>query len=382
MTEDKRYNIPQEEEELEIDLMEYARKLWAARKLLLKVAGIAVIVGIIIALTTPKQYTVSVTLAPESSKSVGGGLSGIASMLGVGGLNMSSDADAFNVTLYPDVVASTPFIIDLLDTPVKQLEIEKDTTLAGYLKEGTSSSLIGSVMSLPFKAIGAVMSLFSSKEEEKEIQEIDPFQLTKEQNKTVEGLRKLIIANVDKKTGVTTVSVTMQDPLVCAIIADTVVVKLQKFITEYRVNKAQEDCKYWEQLNEERKNEYYEKQQRYARYSDANQGVIRESVKIEQERLQNEMNLAYQVYSNVATQLQMVRAKVQEAKPVFAVVEPATVPLKPSGTSRKMILIGFVFLAVSGVSAWILFGQDLWKNLKDGLKEEKTETKEEKTIME
>lgn len=381
MTEDKRYNIPQEEEELEIDLMEYARKLWAARKLLLKVAGIAVIVGIIIALTTPKQYTVSVTLAPESSKSVGGGLSGIASMLGVGGLNMSSDADAFNVTLYPDVVASTPFIIDLLDTPVKQLEAEKDTTLAGYLKEGTSNSLIGTVMSLPFKAIGAVMSLFSSKEEEKEIQEIDPFQLTKEQNKTVEGLRKLIIANVDKKTGVTTVSVTMQDPLVCAIIADTVVVKLQKFITEYRVNKAQEDYKYWEQLNEERKNEYYEKQQRYARYSDANQGVIRESVKIEQERLQNEMNLAYQVYSNVATQLQMVRAKVQEAKPVFAVVEPATVPLKPSGTSRKMILIGFVFLAVAGVSAWILFGQDLWKNLKDGLKEEKTETKEEKIIM-
>ena len=381
MTEDKRYNIPQEEEELEIDLMEYARKLWAARKLLLKVAGIAVIVGIIIALTTPKQYTVSVTLAPESNKSVGGGLSGIASMLGVGGLNMSSDADAFNVTLYPDVVASTPFIIDLLDTPVKQLEAEKDTTLAGYLKEGTSNSLIGTVMSLPFKAIGAVMSLFSSKEEEKEIQEIDPFQLTKEQNKTVEGLRKLIIANVDKKTGVTTVSVTMQDPLVCAIIAETVVVKLQKFITEYRVNKAQEDYKYWEQLNEERKNEYYEKQQRYARYSDANQGVIRESVKIEQERLQNEMNLAYQVYSNVATQLQMVRAKVQEAKPVFAVVEPATVPLKPSGTSRKMILIGFVFLAVAGVSAWILFGQDLWKNLKDGLKEEKTETKEEKIIM-
>ena len=89
MTEDKNYTpVPQEEEELEIDLMEYARKLWSARKLLIKVAGIAVIVGVIIALTTPKQYTVSVTLAPESSKSGGGGLSGIASMLGVGGLNM------------------------------------------------------------------------------------------------------------------------------------------------------------------------------------------------------------------------------------------------------------------------------------------------------
>ena len=85
------------------------------------------------------------------------------------------------------------------------------------------------------------------------------------------------------------------------------------------------------------------------------------------------MNLAYQVYSNVATQLQMARAKVQEAKPVFAIVEPATVPLQPSGTSRKMILIGIVFLAVAGAAAWILFGQDLWNNLRQGLSEKKEE---------
>lgn len=378
MAEDNKYNNFQEEEELEIDLMEYARKLWASRKLLLKVAGIAAILGVIIALGTPKTYTANVTLAPESGKSGGGGLSGIASMLGVGGLSMSSDADAFNVTLYPDVVSSTPFIIDLLDTKVKQLESENDTTLAGYLKEGTSSSLIGTIVSLPFKAIGAVMSIFSSDDDkENDNQDINPFQLTAEQNNAVNGLRKLVVANVDKKTGVTSISVTMQDPLVCAIVADTVVTKLQEFITGYRVNKAQEDCKYWEQLHEERKNDYYEKQQNYARYTDGNQGISRESVKIEQARLENEMNIAYQVYSQVATQLQMARAKVQEAKPVFAVVEPATVPLKPSGTSRKMILIGIVFLAVAGASAWILFGQDLWKNLKEGLKEEKTIEKKE-----
>lgn len=378
MAEDNKYNNFQEEEELEIDLMEYARKLWASRKLLLKVAGIAAIAGVIIALGTPKTYTANVTLAPESGKSGGGGLSGIASMLGVGGLSMSSDADAFNVTLYPDVVSSTPFIIDLLDTKVKQLESENDTTLAGYLKEGTSSSLIGTIVSLPFKAIGAVMSIFSSDDDkENDNQDINPFQLTAEQNNAVNGLRKLVVANVDKKTGVTSISVTMQDPLVCAIVADTVVTKLQEFITGYRVNKAQEDCKYWEQLHEERKNDYYEKQQNYARYTDGNQGISRESVKIEQARLENEMNLAYQVYSQVATQLQMARAKVQEAKPVFAVVEPATVPLSPSGTSRKMILIGIVFLAVAGASAWILFGQDLWKNLKEGLKEEKTIEKKE-----
>lgn len=355
MTENKEYmNAPQhqEEEEMEIDLMEYARKLWAARKLLFKVAGIAAVVGVVIALTTPKQYTVSVTLAPESSKAGGGGLSGIASMLGVGGLNMGSDADALGVMLYPDIVSSTPFILDLMDTPVSTIdEEEPDTTLVGYLKEYTSQSLMGTVISLPFKAIGTVVSLFSSEEEEEGNGTINPFQLTKEQSQTVEGLKRLIVASVDKKTGVTTVSVTMQDPMVAAILTDTVIVKLKEHITKYRVSKAEEDCQYWEQLNEQRKNEYYDKQQTYAQYVDANKSVVLQSVRIEQERLQNEMNLAYQVYSNVATQLQMAKAKVQEAKPVFAVVEPASVPLLPSGTSRKMILIGIVFLAVAGAAA-------------------------------
>ena len=376
MTENKNYtNFPQqqEEDEMEIDLMEYARKLWAARKLLLKVAGLAIIIGIVIALTTPKQYTVSVTLAPESSKSGGSGLSGIASMLGVGGFNMGSDADALNVTLYPDIVSSTPFILDLMDTPVSTIDEEQpDTTLVGYLKEYTSSSLMGTVMSLPFKAIGGIMSLFKSEEEVK-TDIINPFHLTQEQSQTVNGLKKMIVANVDKKTGVTTVSVTMQDPMVAAILTDTVIVKLKEHITKYRISKAEEDCKYWEELNKIRQDDYYMKQKKYAEYVDANKNVVLQSVRIEQERLQNEMNLAYQVYSNVATQLQMAKAKVQEAKPVFAVVEPASVPLQPSGTSRKMILLGVVFLAVAAAAAWVLFGQEFWKNLKEGLAEKKEE---------
>ena len=377
MTENKEYkNVPQyqEEDEMEIDLMEYARKLWAARKLLFKVAGIAVIVGVVIALTTPKQYTASVTLAPESSKAGGGGLSGIASMLGVGGLSMGSDADALNVQLYPNIVSSTPFILDLMDTPVKTIDEEQpDTTLVGYLKEYTSSSLMSTVMSLPFKAIGGIISLLKSEEEKVGKEVINPFHLTNEQSKTVQGLKKMIVANVDKKTGVTTVSVTMQDPLVAAIMTDTVVVKLQEHITKYRVSKAEDDCKYWEELYQQRQKEYYEAQEKYAKYSDANNNVILQSVRIEQERLQNDMNLALQVYSNVAAQLQMAKAKVQEAKPVFAVVEPASVPLQPSGTSRKMILVGTVFLFVAAAAAWVLFGVDLWKKVKEGLSESKEE---------
>lgn len=373
MTENKEYtqaHANQETEEKEVDLMEYVRKLWLARKTLFKAAGIAAVLGVVIALTTPRQYTVNVTLAPESGRS-GGGLSSLASMFGVGGMSMGNDADALNVLLYPNILESTPFILDLMDTPVKTIDEElPDTTLSVYLTEYTSNSLIANVISLPFRALGGLISLFVT-EEEQLPDTINPFQLTKDQADIVKGIKRLVVANVDKKTGITTVSVTMQDPMVAAIMTDTVVHKLKEHITKYRVSKAEEDYRYWEKLYQQHRQEYYEAQKNYAEYTDANKNVILQSVSIEQERLQNEMSLAFQTYSNVANQLQMAKAKVQEAKPVFALVEPATVPIKPSGRGRAMTVILIVFLVVAGTGTWILFGKDFLSQLKERLKEPK-----------
>ena len=373
MTENNNYtNIPEEEDDLDIDLMEYIRKLWIARKLLLKVAGIAAIVGVVIALTTPKQYTVNVTLAPELSNSKrNSSLSSIASMLGVGNMG-GVDTDALNVTLYPDVVASTPFIVDLLDTPVKTLnEADADTTLVEYMKKN-KGNLIGTVLSLPGRAIGGIKSLFMDEEEDGE-KVINPFHLTRDEYRSVKILRKKIIANVDKKTGVTSISVTMQDPMVAAIVTDTLLAKLKDHIINYRISKAQEDCKYYEILYNESKAKFEKAQEEYAKFMDANKNIILKSVQIEGERLNLEMNNAYNIYNQMSSQFQMGRAKIQEAKPMFAVVEPASVPLLPSGTSRKMILIATVFIAVAGAVAWILFGKDLWKKLKEVISEKEEE---------
>lgn len=373
MEEKNKYTTPSvEENETEIDLMEYARKLWSVRTLLLKAAGIAAVIGVIIALTTPHQYTVNVTLAPELGNSRrSSSLSSIASMLGVSGMNMGAESDALNVTLYPDVVASTPFMIDLLDTQVSTLdEEEPDTTLVEYLKTN-KGTLMGTVMSLPGRAIGAVVSLLKDKEATDSANLINPFHLTMPQFKSVQSLRSKITTNVNKKTGVTSLSVTMQDPMVAAIVMDTLLTKLKEHIINYRISKATEDCIYYEKLYEESKQNYYEAQQKYAKYVDSNKNISLKSVQIESDRLQNEMNLAYNVYNQMASQLQMGRAKIQEAKPMFAVVEPATVPLSPSGRSRKMILIVFVFLGVAGTSAWVLFGKDFWEKIKNNLKEEK-----------
>jgi uncharacterized protein involved in exopolysaccharide biosynthesis len=365
MSENKNYQHPDiqdpENDELEIDWMEILRKIIAIRKTLYKAAGVGVLLGIIIALSIPKQYTVTVTLSPEmGGDKAGGGLASLASSF-LGGAATSSSPDALNATLAPDIVASTPFILELFNTRVQTLDGKLDTTLVAYLDE-QQSPWWGYIKAAPGMAIGAIKSLFS--EEVDTVSVLNPFQLTEKEFEKVEGLREVLAADVDKKTAKTTISVTLQDPKVTAIVADSVVAKLQQYIIDYRIKKAKEDCAYLEELYKERQQEYYDAQSKYAHYFDTNRNIALQSVRAEQERLQNDMNLAYQVYSQVAQQLQVARAKIQEEKPVFAVVEPATIPLKPSGTSRKIILVGIVFLVICCSGMWELFGKEYWKKLK------------------
>ena len=120
-----------------------------------------------------------------------------------------------------------------------------------------------------------------------------------------------------------------------------------------------------EKLFKERQQEYYIAQKKYANYMDSHDNIILQSVRTEQERLQNDMDLAYQMYSQVASQLQVARAKVQEEKPVFAIVEPAVVPLYPSGVSRKVYVLSLIFLSVCIVIFWNLFGKDFLNKFKE-----------------
>lgn len=365
MSENKNYQHPDiqdpENDELEIDWMEILRKIIAIRKTLYKAAGVGVVLGIIIALSIPKQYTVTVTLSPEmNGDKASSGLASLASSFLGGGASSSSN-DALNVTLAPDIVASTPFILELFNTHVQTLDGELDTTLVAYLDE-QKTPWWGYIKAAPGMAIGAIKSIFTEKVDT--VSALNPFQLTEVEYQKVEDLRKVITANVDKKTAMTTVTVTLQDPKVTAIVADSVVAKLQQYIIDYRIKKAKEDCAYLEELYKERQQEYYDAQSKYAHYFDTNRNIAFQSVRAEQERLQNDMNLAYQVYSQVAQQLQMARAKIQEEKPVFAVVEPATIPLQPSGTSRKIVLIGILFLILISTCIWKLIGSSFLEKIK------------------
>jgi uncharacterized protein involved in exopolysaccharide biosynthesis len=200
----------------------------------------------------------------------------------------------------------------------------------------------------------------------------DPTELTPGVARVVKKLSMSIGADVDKKTGVTTITVTMDDPLMTKQLADTVCSRLQVYVSNYRTKKATADYNYYVMLADEAHEELVKAQAAYARSVDYDRSVILQSANSEKERLREEASLANQIYSQMAQQRELARAKIQEEKPVYAVVQPATLPQRPVNSRAKRVLIwGFLggFLAV----AWYGFGADFLKKTRSEVKEKMEE---------
>ena len=363
MTEQNYNNIPEEQE---IDIMELISKLWKKRMMIIKWCVAGAIIGLVAGFSIPKTYKAGATLAPETEQRMGSGVSSIASMMGV---SLDNSVDAISVEMFPDVVASTPFIYGLFDLPVtfERKDSVITTDLLDYMLEYQKSPWWSYIVQAPFKALGWVMSIGKEKESDELPAELNPQNLPKKVRGVVKYFRENISVVVDKKTGKTEISLEMQDPLVVATVVEAVMENLKDYMSDYRTSKVRQDVENLSLIYEQRKQDYYAAQQAYAQYVDGNRSVALRSAQAESERLQQEMNLAYQVYSQIATQLEAARIKEQEAKPVFAVLEPVSIPNKKAAPSKAKLLVIFTFLAGCCSAAWVLFGEDYWKKLKENL---------------
>ena len=353
-------------EESSIDWQDLLSKAWRGKKFIITVTVVFMFLGLISALTMTRLYTSKVTLVPELGKSTSSSLSSLSSMLGLGGMTMGSSADAYHVTVYPEVVASTPFVAKMFDMRVTDPKKGIDTTLVGYLTRERFS--IGNVIGYVTKPI---FSLFSNKEEETKGNELNLFHLTKEQDRIVKTMNKAIQVDVDKKTGETTIQVTMDNPVIAATVADTVCKHLREYIVEYRTRKAREDLENYKKIADESYQRYLKASKAYAYYQDHNRGLILNAVISEGSRLSNELQIASQLYQQMKLQAEMARGKVIDEKPVFAIIQPATVPLLPQN-SRAKVLIIWTFIGFVLSCAWVLYGKEYWQKGKTMLNEIKS----------
>lgn len=348
----------------ETDLLELAHKILQNRRFILKVCGIAAVLGLVVAFSIPKQYTAKVMMAPEVADKSGlsGSMGALASMAGIN-LGSMTGEDAISPQLYPKIISSAPFLTGLFDVQVTTKEGKLTTTLYDYLDKHQKIPWWGYIFRIPGTLLDGVYNMFIEKDLASSSTKINAFRLTKEQTKMAKVINEAITAFVDKKNDVITLSVTMQDPLIAASVADTVREKLQDAIIEYRTNKARNDLVFAEKLYKESQTEYLKAQKAYADYQDKNMDVALLRYEIESDRLKAQKDLAFSIFNQVSQQLQMAKAKVQENTPAFAVIQPATVPLLGSNMGKSIILILFILLGGLGAVAWLLVKDSIagWK---------------------
>ncbi len=359
----------------EIDWAALFVKLLKRKYLILIVTVSFAVVGCFVALTSTRIYTVNVMLAPEVSGNsrAGTSLKGLTSLLGVGNLSLNTSNDALNITLFPEICASTSFLAGLFDVPVTPYVSPKQ------LMQGAKP-----IDPLPFydfmlgkhkpkSAFAQWKESLFSKDDEGEVMyepETSSSYYNKQQMAVIKALRKAIRAEVDNKSGVTNLQIVLTDPKVAQQLADTVCQRLQDVITNYRIQKAEQDYHYYKKMAEEAQEKMIIAQQKYAQSVDYNRSVILQSVTNERQRLQQEAMLAQELYSQMKTQENLSKAKIQEMRPVFAVIQPAVQPLKPSNSRKKTLLV-FMFLGFSLSAAWVLFGQDKLKEIKSLIQKSK-----------
>ena len=355
-------------QESSLDFGKIYQDLKKHKKLYYKVLPIVFVLAVIYALGKPNFYTCIVKLSPEMSTSrSSAGLSALANSFGInlGGRSGGLGTEALFPTLYPELMNSTDFKISLFEVPVtiegnkKKGETDRTMTYYNYLcneqKRPWWSEAIGGTMK-------AIASLISDKKPEED-QKLDPFRLSKKQSEVVKALNKKVVCDVDKKTMVITIQVTDQNPVICATMADTVKTRLQNFITDYRTSKVRVDLEHNRKIAAEAKARYDKARHLYADYVDHNQDIILESVRQRQTELENDMQLQFNAYQQVAAQLLAAEAKVQEETPAFTTLQSATVPVKKSGPKRAQICLIFLFLAFLCTTGWILYKEDDLKPL-------------------
>lgn len=346
-----------EEQSKVIDFKKIVKSIKESKKLYLKILPAVFVLSCIWIFPEPRYYTSEAVLAPElgNDDSPVGSISSLASSFGI---NIGGAAnDAIYPMLYPDLFESPEFIVSLFsirvkftDEDEKVIETDYYTYLTQYQKKNWLTE--------PIKiALASVKKIFSSKQEESYSDsptKINPFKMSKKDFELVERVGEFITCSVDKKTDVTSITVQDQNAEVSTLMADSIRIRLQNFITDHRTAKARLDVVYYQHLADSSKVEYDRAVQKYAEYTDSHKDIILQSYISERDDLENEMSMRHETYQTLVAQLTAAKAKVQERTPVFTVLKNPTVPIKPAGPKRMLFVIGMVLLATLGITVYSL----------------------------
>ncbi len=331
----------------EIDIAKIITTLWKRRKYIMKWGVCGVVAGLIIGFSIPREYTTTVTLAPEIQSSLSGlgSLGGFAAMAGIDFDSQSSGGgDAISAELYPEVVSSLPFITDLFNVEVTTLNGEYTSTLYNYMLDEQRAPWWSYILGAPLKLISWVTSAEEDEDKNAAADSINIQALTLKQYSIFQAIESRIYLAIDENTSVISVFVEMQDPQVSCDIAEVVVQNIQRYIVDYRTKKAKETLRFTQQMYDEAKQKYHESLNNWAKVADHSRNYTSQLALTSLQRLEEEKDIDYSVYSTLAQNLEDAKLKMQNETPVYVVIEPATRPIGSSSPNKILIIILLVLL--------------------------------------
>ncbi|MER0440612.1 Wzz/FepE/Etk N-terminal domain-containing protein [Emticicia sp. W12TSBA100-4] len=323
--------MEEEKDIISIDFSAFFKIIWKEKVWVVLITLLFTIGGIVYALFVREEFVSTGKILPEY-QSKAGGLSQFAGLASLAGVDLSSAAgggsDAIRPDLYPDVLKSTPFFLELLKIKVRT----KDN------KEMTFSQFYD-------------IFVLDNKIEEKDTKIKFPtsnqyIAVSYQTEKNLKDLRERISAVIDKKSGLITVTVKLPDPLVATIITDYSMNFLANYLTNYRTEKAKRDLDFLAERLDAAKGKYYNNQAKKAQYSDQNQLSMMklQTADLQRERIESEYKISSTFYNTLLQKYEEAKLKLQQETPVIKVLEPPVVPNKRSEPKRAVIVILTTFL--------------------------------------
>ncbi len=330
----------------EIDLLVLAKRLWKKRITIGKCILAGATLSLLIALLSPNKYTVTATIVPpaEQDKLAGlGGISSIASMAGIDLKNMTS-AEALSPLVYPSLIRSFPFQIELMNTPFSCPGFDKPVSLAEYLIRDREKGIVPAIWRY---TIGLPRRLSTKTEKEplsirfgdKQLQSV-----TRDQEDVREKLKKIIRLEQNEEEGYLELRVILKDPVLTAQVAQKALMMLQDYITRFKIEKATQKLLFTEARYNEKKAEFAQAQRNLAVFRNRSKSMSTAALQTELEQLQSTYQIAYSVYTELAKQLEQAQIEVKEDTPVLTVIDPVHIPTKKSAPKNFLILLLGIFL--------------------------------------
>ena len=324
-------------EEDEIDLIELIKKVWSSKRFIIKWTGYFIVIGLVVALLSPKEFTASSTFIPQTSESkTGGNLSGLASLAGIN-LGGSATGGEIPPALYPQILNSVPVKRSIL--AIKVSLGQSSVSYSAYLLE-QPTSILSIVKKYTIGLPGVILSTIRGDEKTNEISD-NPMIVTQKEKGLFGILENQISLSVNESEGFLQLSTTTDNATVAAVLTSKVKEILQEQIINYKIQHGKEYLNFTQKQYNEKQKEYFALQDEVARAKDQNKNIISERYQNQFKQKEGELLIAQSVYQELAKQLEQAKLQVAKDTPIFSTINPVTIPTKKSAPKRKLILLFF-----------------------------------------